>query len=101
MLEAKYEAYDSVEGRLLSIDLYNKTAFRLYTGQGSESLLCTFPPELKQDAKAAIEKRVYVYGFAKEREDGKKVSMKVRELEELPSSLEAPLLQEILLIGDS
>lgn len=101
LLEAKYEAYDSVEGRLLAIDLYNKTAFRLYMDDDSESLLCNFPPELKQDAINAIEKRVYVYGLVRSRENGKKVTMKVRELEQLSSSFEMPSLHEILRVGGS
>lgn len=101
LLEAKYEGYDSVEGKLLAIDLHNKTAFRLYTDEDESSLLCTFSPELKQDAIDAIEKRVYVYGLVRERENGKKVSMKVREIEQMPSVFDMPMLHEILGMGAS
>lgn len=101
LLEAKYESYDSVEGKLLAIDLHNKTAFRLYTNDESESLLCNFPSELEEKAISAIKKRVYVYGLTKERENGRKVSMNVKEIDILPESYEIPLIHEILQMGMS
>ncbi|MEO0537326.1 MAG: hypothetical protein AAF215_26150 [Cyanobacteria bacterium P01_A01_bin.123] len=100
LLAAKYEVYDSVQGKLESINLHRRRAFRLYQGKNeSEGLLCNFPEELKEEAKNALEKVVYIYGLCREREDGKKVSMEVREIEVLPYSYELPSVEEILLIG--
>lgn len=100
ILEAKHEIYDSVEGNLLAINLYEKRIFRLYeTHSGSKAIECSFPEEMLEEAINALQKRVYVYGLVQEREDGEKVGIKVKEIEILPHPWEVPTLAGILSIG--
>lgn len=87
--------FGSVEGRLVRSKIVKKPVFRVYDECTANSLICYFPPNFLGVPKA-LGKRVNICGEFYEREDGRRISIKVKELEVLSPNGELPTTEEIV-----
>jgi len=96
LIGANYRSLGSLEGVLRAIDLSKKPLFRIYDLLTNKSVICYFEPCLINKIKDALNKRVSVYGLIRSREDGKKISIKVEDMEIFPNETDLPSIEDII-----
>jgi hypothetical protein len=88
--------YGSIEGTLVSISVAGKQTFGIRSSVEGKTIRCYFKDELFEVAKAALGRKVYVFGLIRQRLHGPKINIQVDELRILPSQDDSPTVSEIL-----
>lgn len=97
ILEGNYKSHGSIQGVIKTIDLSQKEPFfRLFNLLKNQGIRCYFNSYLLDSIKNALGKRVSVYGLIISTKDGEKVSIKVEEMEVLPSEDDLPSIEDMI-----
>lgn len=92
-MEGTQETIGSVEGTLEAISIHGQPYFNVFDAVTGHAVRCNFPQNIFEAAKAALGKRVLVRGVILSRPDGKRTSVRVRELEVFPDASELPTVE--------
>lgn len=91
-----YQIYGSIEGELVSIGITNSKKIGIRNVTDGKIVRCFFQDELLEDARAALGKRVYVFGLIRQYLQGEKINIQVEELKVFPPKNESSSLSNIL-----
>lgn len=95
--EGHYRALGSLEGTIDGISAHESPySCTLYTLLTNEAVRCYFGPELLSAVHENFKRRVSVRGVFTTRADGEVTSLRVQDIERLPSADELPSVDEIL-----
>lgn len=98
MRERPEESFEgSVKGRLEAINLHDdKNTFRIYPVAGPSRVTCHFPEDLRDQAVAAVDRNVIVYGELKYKANAPfPDEIEVEKIEILPPDEDLPALMEL------
>lgn len=95
LLEATYQEYGSVTGKLQTLSERGGLKFVIYEPIWDRPVRCIIPDRLLDDAMAAFGRRVEVYGPVKYRRDGMPFSVFVNDIEVMPNPNELPSFRDI------
>lgn len=90
IIGATLASYGSVEGELLAITLLNKPIFKIRSLLDNETVECNFSLEDLEKARAALNKKVCVYGLILSKENGRKIRISVDDIEIFPLEKDLP-----------
>lgn len=93
LVEGKLETIGSVEGTLETISVHGQPYFNVFDAVTGRPIRCHFPQNMLERAKSALGKRVLVRGMIHAVPDGKRASMRAREVEVLPDGSELPTVE--------
>jgi hypothetical protein len=96
IIGGKYQSFGTVEGVLKAIDVSRRPVFRVYSLLTNKSVKCYFKPDLLDNIKEYLEKRVSVSGIVTSREDGEKIGIKVESIDIFPDEKDLPSIEEII-----
>lgn len=93
-----YESFGSVEGVLECITIQDCLVFVICESLATEgeAMWCQFPSDLIEEARNVTGERVSVSGLIRSREDGKKVSIEVKEVHYFPSEEQLPTIDDVI-----
>lgn len=96
IIGGKYQSFGTVEGVLKAIDVSRQPIFRVYNLLTNKSVKCYFEPNLLDNIKEYLEKRVSVSGIVTSREDGEKIGIKVESIDLFPQEKDLPTIEEMI-----
>ena len=95
IMEYKYKALGSIEGKLETISERRGLKFIVYDSLTDRPIRCIFDDELLSEITNAFGKRVYVYGIVYYVKSGIPQTIRVKELKIFPEEHELPSPSEI------
>lgn len=95
-LKKQNRRFGTVEGVLKAIDVSRQPIFRVYDLLTNKSVRCYFEPNLLDNIKEYLEKRVSVSGIIISREDGEKIGIEVESIDLFPEKKDLPTIEEMI-----
>lgn len=96
LLGVRSNAYGTVEGELLALNVKGRLKFSVYEALTGKAVTCFFPDEMFSDVVAAIRKRVSAYGMMRYEKNGEPKSIEIEELSVFPAEDELPSFSDMI-----
>jgi hypothetical protein len=96
LLGVRSNAYGTVEGELLALNVKGRLKFSVYEALTGKPVTCFFADEMFSDVVAAIRKRVSAYGMIRYKKNGEPKSIEIEQLTVFPSEDELPSFSDMI-----
>ncbi len=96
ILGVSSEAYGTIDGKLLAINLHGTWKFSIYDEVTNKEIKCRFDEEMYDEVIAGIRKRVSVYGLIKYRRNGEPANVEIESFRIFPEDGELPKFKDMI-----